>query len=40
VPYKIDLGYGTISYELDTNEEAKRSNYESQIKNNKINGGK
>lgn len=39
VPYKIDLGYGTITYETDANEEAKRDNYEKQIKNNKINGG-
>lgn len=39
VPYKIDLGYGTISYEVDSNEEAKRSTYEEQIKNNKIKGG-
>ena len=40
VPYKIDLGYGTITYEIDTNEESKRNVYEGQIKNNKINGGK
>lgn len=40
IPYKIDFGYGTISFEVDTTEEAKRSNYEEQIKNNQINGGK
>jgi len=40
VPYKIDLGYGTITYEVDANEESKRTNYETQIKNNQINGGK
>ena len=40
VPYKIDLGYGTITYEVDVNEESKRTNYETQIKNNQINGGK
>jgi len=39
VPYKIDLGYGTITYEVDASEESKRSNYEDQIKNNQINGG-
>jgi len=40
VPYKIDLGYGTITYEVDSNEESKRSNYEDQIKKYQINGGK
>ena len=39
VPYKIDSGYGTITYEVDTSEESKRSNYEDQIKKNQINGG-
>jgi len=39
VPYKIDLGYGTITYDVDSNEESKRSNYEEQIKKNQIKGG-
>jgi hypothetical protein len=31
VPYKIDLGYGTITMEIDKQEEAKRTEYEKQM---------
>ncbi|WCK57279.1 hypothetical protein PP175_29250 (plasmid) [Aneurinibacillus sp. Ricciae_BoGa-3] len=32
VPYKIDLGYGTISTEVDQSEDSKRSSYNNQIR--------
>jgi hypothetical protein len=41
IPYKIDSGYGTISYEVDQIEEAKRNIYEKETKANPIiKGGK
>ncbi|MFC8686048.1 hypothetical protein [Brevibacillus porteri] len=35
VPYKIDLGYGTISTEIDQTENSKRNTYEKQINTTK-----